>query len=397
VGDGPAAAAGRAVTDAAVVGRILREYRLDAVTVRRRYGSVSDTRVGYEFRQRGGSGVLVRAYREDMPLAEHLRGSGAMPVTAWLQGRAATLDWLAAHSYPAPRLVRERTGDPVGVAGPWLTMAATFVPGRAVARGQLGLLGAALGRLHALPAPPAYPMPGPEPRPGTGSGPGAGEHIPGLGARPAPGLASSHPAAIPAALGRLDAVAALMPGDWRPLYEQFRATLLSVQRAAPGLPRAVVHGDAWPGNAVVMPDGQAALIDWENGGLGLPVVDLGNCLLECHLDPGLPAGSPAAWHIQPDPGRIAAVLDGYTRWRRLHHAEREILPDGIRFATAYIGTIHFERALIDGVHGPTMDARLAALRNRIAVSQAIADLAAQHLGQPGSRYAEPGRSDSTGA
>jgi Ser/Thr protein kinase RdoA (MazF antagonist) len=312
-----------------------------------------------------------------MPLAEHFGGSGAMPVTAWLQGRAATLGWLAAHGYPAPRLVPERTGDPVGVAGPWLTMAATFVPGRALARGQLGLLGAALGRLHALPAPPAYPMPEPEPGPGRGSGTGP----PAVG----PGLASWHPAAIPAALSRLDAVTALLPGEWRPLQEQFRATLLAIQRAAPGLPRAVVHGDAWPGNAVVTPDGRAALIDWENGGLGLPVVDLGHCLMECHLDPGLPVGQPAAWLIRPDPGRVAAVLDGYTRWRQVHDAEREILPEGIRFATAYIGAIHLERALIDGVRGPTMDARLARLRNRIAVSQAVADLAAQHLGRRGSR------------
>jgi len=158
-----------------------------------------------------------------------------------------------------------------------------------------------------------------------------------------------------------------------------------------------VQGDAWPGNAVVTPDGRAALIDWENGGLGLPVVDLGNCLLESHLDPGLPAGQPAAWLIQPDPRRIAAVLDGYTRWRQLDDSERKILPDGIRFATAYIGAIHFERALIDGVRGATMDARLARLRNRIAVSQAVADLAAQYLSRPGGRYAEPGRSDITGA
>jgi hypothetical protein len=119
--------------------------------------------------------------------------------------------------------------------------------------------------------------------------------------------------------------------------------------------------------------------------------------MECHLDPGLPAGQSAAWDIRPDPGRVAAVLDGYTRSRQVHSAEREILPEGIRFASAFIGAIHFERALIDGVRGPTMDARLARLRNRIAVSQAVADLAAQHLGQPGSRYAEPGRSDVPGS
>jgi len=386
-GDGLAAGAGRPVTDAAVVGRILREYRLSAVSMWRRYGSVSGTRVGYEFRQLDGGAVLVRAYRGDEPLPWYAQGGGTTSVTAWLQGRAATLEWLGARGYPAPRLVPDRTGDPVGVAGPWLTMAAGCIPGRAPARGQLGLVGAALGRLHALPVPPADPTPGAEPGAGSrGPGPGAG-----------PGLASWHPAAIPAALRRLDAVAALLPWEWRPLHEQFRATLLAVQAAAPGLPRGVVHGGAWPGNAVIMPDGRAMLTDWENGGLGLPVVDLGHCLLESHLDPGLPAGQPAAWHIRPDPGRIAAVLDGYTRWRRLHDAERKILPDGIRFATAYAGVIHFERALIDGVRGATMDARLGRLRNRIAVSQAVADLAVQHLGPPGSRYAEPGRSDVTGA
>ena len=359
------------MTDAAVVGRILHEYRLGPVSMWRQYGSVSSTWVGYEFRQLDGSVVLVRAHRADVPLAAHFRGGGVVSVTGWLQGRAATLDWLAGHGYPAPRLVRTREDDPVGVAGAWLTLATTFLPGRALARGQLGLLGAALGRLHTLPVPAAEPM---------------------------PGLAAWHPAAgIPAALDRLDAVEVLLPGEWRPLYEQFRATLLAVQRAVPGLPRAVVHGDAWPGNAIVMPDGQAALIDWENGGIGLPVVDLGHCLVESHLDPGLPAGQPAAWQIQPDPVRVAAVLDGYTRWRQLDQSERESLLDGIRFASAYAGAIHFERALIDGVHGATMDARLGRLRNRVAVSQAVADLAAQHLGPPGSRYAEPGRSDITGA
>ena len=196
-----------------------------------------------------------------------------------------------------------------------------------------------------------------------------------------PGLASWYPAtAIPAALRRLGAVATLLPGEWRPLHEQFRRTLLAVQRAAAALPVAVVHGDPWPGNAVVTAGGRVTLIDWENGGVGLPVVDLGHCLLECHLDPGLPGNRPGAWLIRPDPHRIAAVLDGYTRWRRLAGAELAILPEGIRFGAAYLGAIHFEEALIDRVHGATMDARLGLLRNRVAVSQAVADLAARHLG-----------------
>ena len=341
------------MTDAAVVGRILREYRLDPASVRRYQGSVSGTEVGYRMRQPGGDVVLVRAYRCDVLLAPHLRGCGTESITDWLQGRTATLDWLAAKGYPAPRVVATRSGDLIGVAGAWLTWATTDIPGRAVlpGGGRLGALGAALGRLHAL-------------------GPAAGL-----------GLASWHPtAAVPAALGRLDAVAPMLPGEWRPLHARFRSTLLAVQDAIGRLPVAVVHGDAWPGNAVVTEAGEVVLIDWENGGLGLPVVDLGYCLLECHLDVGLPPSSPQAWHISPDPGRIAAVLDGYARWRRLDDAERATLADGIRFASAYIGAIHFEQALLGGVAGPAMDARLGRLRNRIAVSEAVADLAARHLG-----------------
>jgi len=341
------------VTDAALVGRILREYRLDPASVRRYQGSVSGTEVGYRMRQPGGDVVLVRAYRCDVLLAPHLRGCGTESITDWLQGRAATLDWLAAQGYPAPRVVATRSGDLIGVAGAWLTWATTYIPGRVVlpGGGRLAALGAALGRLHAL-------------------GPAAGV-----------GLASWHPAAaVPAALARLDAVAPMLPGEWRPLHAQFRSAAMAVRAAAPALPVAVVHGDAWLGNLIVTPSGEPVLIAWENGGLGLPVLDLGYCLLECHLDVGLPADRPEAWHISPDPGRIAAVLDGYARWRRLDDAERAALADGIRFATAYIGAIHFEQALIGGVYGASMDARLGRLRNRIAVSQAVADLAARHLG-----------------
>jgi Ser/Thr protein kinase RdoA (MazF antagonist) len=344
---------GRVVTDAAVVGRILHEYRLDPASVRRYQGSVSGTEVGYRLRQPGGGVVLVRAYRADVLLAPHLRGWGTASITDWLQGRAATLDWLAAQGYPAPRVVATREGDPIGVAGAWLTWATSDIPGRTLPAGAAHseLLGAALGRLHAL------------------------------GPAPGVGPASWHPAAaVPATLERLDAVAPMLPGEWRPLHARFRTTLLAVRDAFGSLPVAVVHGDAWPGNAVLTPSGEAVLIGWENGGLGLPVVDLGYCLLECHLGVDQPARRAEAWHISPDPGRIGAVLDGYARWRRLDDAERAALPDGIRFAAAYIGAIHFERALIGGVRGTSMDARLDRLRNLIAVSQDVADIAARHLG-----------------
>ena len=353
------------MTDAALVGRILREYRVDKIGpagVRRLYGSVSGARVGYQLAQPDGTTVVVRAFRNDEALPAYLRGCGTASVTGWLQQRTATLDWLAARGYPAPRVIATRTGDPVGVAGIWLTWATTYVPGPLLAPDGLDLLGEALARLHTLDATAA-----------------------------AVGLASWHPAAaIRDALRRLDAVESLLPPDWGSMHAEFRRTLLAVREAA--LPMAVVHGDAWPANAIRSGAGEVTLIDWENAGLGVAVTDLGNCLLESHLDPGLPTTQPSAWLIQPSPVRIAALLTGYCRLRRLNAAERRLLLPGIRFATAFAGALHFEQALIDGVRGAGMDARLARLRNRLAVSQSVAELASTHLGEPPSRYAEPGSS-----
>jgi Ser/Thr protein kinase RdoA (MazF antagonist) len=363
------------VTDAAVVGRILRLYRQDKIgpaDVRRLYGSVSGARVGYQLALPDGATVVVRAFRDDESLPAYLQGCGTASVLDWLLGRSATLEFLAGRGYPAPRVVATRTGDPVGVAGIWLTWATTYIPGPPLDPGDgLGLLGEALGRLHALDA---------------------------MGA--SAGKAPWHPeAAIPDALRRLDAVETLLPAGWRPMHAEFRQALLALRQALGTLPTTVVHGDAWPGNVVRTGQTQATLVGWENSGLGLAVTDLGHCLLECHLDPGLPATERSAWLIQPDQARIAAVLAGYRRLRRLDSAERELLLPGIRFAAALAGALHFEQALIDGVRGTGMDARLARLRNRLEVSQAVAELAARHLGEPPTRYAEPGSevAEGTGA
>jgi Ser/Thr protein kinase RdoA (MazF antagonist) len=292
-------------------------------------------------------------------------------------------------------VVRTRSGDPVGLAGIWATLVTTYVAGAPLRPDthQLRLLGEALGRLHALDAGAFAVSAGP-------AGPGAaGTGTAGPGAADAGGadpgasdagaadtgtaaiLASWHPdTAIPAALGRLAAVAGLVPADWRPLLEQFRAVLLALRQRAPSLPTAMVHGDAWPANAIHTAPDQVTLIDWENAGLGLPLLDLGYCLLECHLDVGLAGDQPAAWLIQPDEDRIAAVAAGYSRWRRLQPSEQELLPEAVRFAAAFVGAIHLERALIGDARGASMDARLARMRNRLAVSDAVAELARRHLG-----------------
>ena len=170
-----------------------------------------------------------------------------------------------------------------------------------------------------------------------------------------------------------------MPDDWRDLYAQLRGTALVVQRGLGGLPRGVVHGDAWPGNAVQSGPDTVTLIDWETGGLGLPVLDLGNCLIESLLD-AQPSGPGAgAWLVEPDEDRIAAVARGYAAQRVLGAAERALLPEAVRFGACYVGAIHFHQALADGVRGAGMDGRMARLRNRVAVSEAVAQLADRYL------------------
>lgn len=369
-----------------VVGRILREYHLAGVEpsgARRLAGSVGGDRVTYRLAGRG-PGLVVRAFRIDMPLDTQFRGGGTVTVTDWLCGRAAVLGWLEQQAYPAPRVIRTRSGDAVGLAGVWATLATSHVAGTPLPPGTdgMGLLGEALGRLHALDS-ATFAVVGGAGTGGAGAGDGGaggGEAAGGGTAGVAARRAAWHPeTAVPAALGRLEAVQSLIPADQRLLLEQFQAVLLAVQRAQL-LPAAVVHGDPWPGNAIRTAPDQVTLIDWENAGLGMPLLDLGYCLLECHLDASLPAGQPAAWHVQPDEDRIAALATGYLRWRRLQPAERDMLLEGIRFAAAYVGAIHLEQALIGGVRGRSMDVRLERLRNRLAVSGAVADLARRHFG-----------------
>ena len=410
------------MTDAAVVGRLLRAYHLRGVAaaaVRRLSGSVHGEAVSYLIAPPDRPALVLRACRADAPVPVQFRGPFSLTPLDWLMARAATLECLAAHEYPAPRLIPTHAGDPVGLDGAWLTLATSYVEG-AVLRptlGELRLLGESLGRLHEL----AVPVAGLGREGGAGAGgggpwPGGGAPGPGGGV-PGPGHAAWHPAAaVPATLHRLDRVAALVPDDWRSLHGQFRDAVLAIQQRLEELPLGTVHGDAWPGNAVQAGPFGVSLIGWETGGAGLPVLDLGHCLIECLLDvpqrgvlpsgvlppdavpPGAgaagvggagAAGSAgdaasagageAAWLVQPDQGRIAAVASGYSSWRTLWPAERDVLLPAIRFAAAYIGAIHLEQALLDGVRSESMDARWARLRNRIEVSEAVARLASPHL------------------
>ncbi|HWG63639.1 MAG TPA: phosphotransferase [Streptosporangiaceae bacterium] len=421
-----------------MVGRILREYHLrkiDPSTIRRRGGSVrgicvsymvgsgeseaavgavagagsgagavggagsgagagagAGSQAGVGAGSEGGAGselFLVRAYRTDAPVPAHFGGRTAGTMLDWLLRQAATLTYLEAEGFPAPRLIPTWSDDPVGLDGTWLTLATTLIEGPVLqpSLAQLSMLGDALGALHSLDIGPGLAD--------------AQESALAVANRGAAGRAAWDPAAaVPETLARLDAAEPYLPPEWQSMYTQMRQATEAVGRWAADLPSGLVHGDARAANAIQSGTDAVTLIDWEAGGLGLPVLDLGHCLLECHMDSGRGADEARAWHVKPDETRIAAFSRAYAARRVLSPAEREILPEAVAFGSAFIGAIHFTEALIGGVRGAAMDARLDRLRNRLAVAPVVARLAAARLAGPqngpGSRYAEPGHPPSAG-
>jgi Ser/Thr protein kinase RdoA (MazF antagonist) len=346
------------VTDVAVIGRLLDEYHERSVppaSIEILAGSEHEGRISYKLRRTDGSAQVVRALRAEGVVPVEMRGPFTETVQDWLVGRARTLAVLAKAGYESPRPVLTRTGELIAVAGPWLGWATTYVPGSVLTptREQLRALGATLGRLHQVIA----------------GGHGAS-------------LSPRHPAvAVPMTLARLDQVADKVPAEWVSMCSTFRQTALSVDAAASSVPETIVHADAWARNAVEPPggSGRATLIDWEMSGLGLAVLDLGNCLMECHLNSAASSLDPEAWLIAPDEDRVAATAAGYAAIRTLTTAELELLPDAVRFATAVVGAIHLDLALAEGVGGPTMDARLARLENRLAIADEVAAMAVPYL------------------
>jgi Ser/Thr protein kinase RdoA (MazF antagonist) len=363
------------MTDAAVIGRLLDEYHERSVrpaAIEVVSGAVQELRISYKLTLPDGSAQLIRAFRADEPVPVHGRGLDDETLADWLLGHARTLAALASAGYPAPRPVLTRTGELVAVAGPWLAWATTFAPGAVIVPtlSQLRALGEAVGFLHSVDPGAAS----------SGAGAGAGAGVAGAGR---PGRASRHPAvAVPATLARLDAIADVVPESWLAMYADIRRTALAVEHAAAGIPECIVHGDVWARNAVQADaDGAVTLIDWETSGVGLGILDLGNCLMECHVDAAVPDTEPEAWLISPDEDRIAAVALAYSGARVLSAAELDLLPDAVRFGAAVVGAVHLELALGEGVTGPTMDARLARIENRLGVADEVAALARSYLAE----------------
>jgi len=195
----------------------------------------------------------------------------------------------------------------------WQLLVMTFVEGEPLvfSPASLRLLGARLGQLHAL-----DPV-------------AAARAVPPLhraGMLPTNELAW--------ALRQLRAVEALVPESRRARYDWLLAAIAALDRCE-GLPAAVIHNDCHPGNAVLTPEGEVVLIDWEGAGFGPAIIDLGFLLSSCDIS--VPWTPP----LPPDPARLRAIIAGYRQHRQLNTAELARLPDAIHFRALVFGAVDF--------------------------------------------------------
>jgi Ser/Thr protein kinase RdoA (MazF antagonist) len=176
--------------------------------------------------------------------------------------------------------------------------------------------------------------------------------------------------AIPAALQQYAIIAQDLPKAWQATVSAFCATLSAIQDQADALPRTIIHGDGWVGNAVQTASDQVIFIDWEPSGHGIAVLDLGRLLLHCHHDLATPLSKP----IEPSVWRVNAVVDGYCAARIPTPTERAMLVDAIRFGVAFGAVTHFASAQRTQWHEHQPE-RLTRRQHWYAVSEVIAELA----------------------
>lgn len=342
-------------------------YQVHEVTLERLSdSSLEEGYLVYRVQHLDGRSWTARVYRRDRPVPDwfgYFYPWSTQDASDWLLTRAATLVYLEQQGYPAPQVIRTRTGNLLAMTDGWCSLITTFIEGSVLqpTLAQLRLLGAALGRLHMV---------------------NPNRVVPGF---PPVGKSNWYPEyALSTGLNHLASMEHLLAEEWRPFHAAFRQ-IFQQMGACPDLPLTIIHADGWAANAVQTKANQVVLIDWDSGGLGLAILDVGRLLLECHLESDLPPDVPLAWHIQPDASRIFAVVDGYAQQRLPASAELEVLLDAMRFGVAFIGTLHLSQMVQKiprdqaWIHG--MERRWARLQNRWGASSDIALLARRRFTQ----------------
>ncbi len=276
-------------------------------------------------RLRSDSGKCIYRIEQSDTQSRIVRLAPASEHTA-LYELANVLTFLEEQGYPAERIVQTTEGTACGTAAGWHFLMTTFLTGKPLEStlSALFLLGAALGRLHALK-------------------PAGSLSLPTAAMLPAPELAFAH--------AQLSAVASLVPTQYLPHYEMLETALAAGDHCT-DLPAVLIHNDCHPANALLTAPDQVTLFDWEGAGLGPAILDVGFLLANC--DGAAPwASLPLSYDYHPDRARLNAAVDGYCQYHGLTSHDLNHLPAVIRFRSLVFGACSFASSIAQhGAPGP---------------------------------------------
>jgi Ser/Thr protein kinase RdoA (MazF antagonist) len=135
--------------------------------------------------------------------------------------------------------------------------------------------------------------------------------------------------------------------EWAEMAGEVRATLKDLPLAElKALPRVLVHTDAHEGNLVWTPQGELVLLDWENAGLDLAVIDLALVLSWlCSWEQARDHTGLLLERYDFDQEFCRAFLASYQQERVLTGPEREMLGPAIRFLDGWFAARDIKREI----------------------------------------------------
>jgi Ser/Thr protein kinase RdoA (MazF antagonist) len=237
---------------------------------------------------------------------------------AGVEGDAAILRFLERQGYPAERLaVDDAVSDFDGSA----VLVTRFVEGVRLPDGaaKFAMMGALLGRLHALPYDDSVGRPG-----------GASGEDPSREGAPRQDLL--------AALSFLDAVDTKVPAAERERFEQLRDQVRSADDGH-GLPEGLLHGNLLhaPDHAILSEQGPVA-ISWKASGRGPRLADF------AYLIWGTGSWNPR----RPNQEWIDAAVNAYRRYVELTGDELDRLAAVMYIRALYLACFGYRRAVTNG-------------------------------------------------
>jgi aminoglycoside phosphotransferase (APT) family kinase protein len=179
--------------------------------------------------------------------------------------------------------------------------------------------------------------------------------------------ARCHPAKIATTVHQLTAYGGRIPPAFSRLVAELRASMALLLQHTGDRPLCLTHGDCWYQNAIQGSDGGVTLIDWDNVGVGLPLLDLGGMLLTAHFDLRWPLV------LEPSAAKIAAIVQGYQQIRPITAQEQALLAESMRFLLAVqLGSYLANETLVAHPEFPFV---LQKLQARHDTTRPIADIA----------------------